>query len=302
MRKEENFDLLKKLGGSSFDSSLLHSSKNLGSKSAVTRNASKLDLATGRSTAHAQEHIPSDDELLSESLADDTPTLETSRNETTSSGTSSAPNLRSKAVPSTQAVGIGLKRPLDVDESGNPIIKKRQRLQPDVMKQFDEISWEGFSSETSDGHSLGINEDQDSGLDSELDSDDSAENSSDASSDDSGLVSLFASAKMKSKSVPARPTPRTNSEFKSWALQRVNEARDFTPSGPIVQNQPTQALKPRPLEQDPLPQELQTDPNATQRTAFSVQVERTPEIQEARMQLPIVAEEFKVSKDGSRRD
>ena len=295
MRKEENLDLLKKLGSSTFDTSLLHSSKNLGLKAVATRDASNPDLATRRSTANAHESILSDDELLSEGLDDDTPNSDISQSRTISSGTSHALNAHSKVAPSTSAAGVGLKRPLDVDESGNPIIKKRQRIQPDVIRQLGELSWDGFSSETSGGHSSGIDEDQDSSLDSELDSDDSAENSSDAGSDNSGLVSLFASARMKSKSAPTRPTPRANSDFKSWALQQVNEARDFTPSGPIVQPQPTQALKPRPVEQDPLPQELQTDPNATQRKAFSVQVERTPEIQEARMQLPIVAEEFKVS-------
>ena len=280
-------ELLKKLGSSTFDTSLLRSSKSLGLKPATTRNPLTLDLGTIGVVSNAREHSLSDSDSSSEDLADDTPNLEAARSRNIDSGDSPVHSTQAEAVPSVQAADFGLKRPLDIDESGNPIIKKRQRLQakPDVVERLEEISWDGFSSEASDGDSSDIGEDDDSSLDSELDSDDSTVGSSDDDPDGSKLISLFASAKANANEVRTRPTPRANSDFKLWATQQINEFHDFTPSGSIVQSSeqrqehPAQALKPRPIEQDPLPQELQINLNATQRKAFSVQVERPPEVQ-----------------------
>ena len=54
-----------------------------------------------------------------------------------------------------------------------------------------------------------------------------------------------------------------------------------------------QNFKPRPIEQEPLPLELQPTED-TGRKAYSVVVERSPEIQEARLKLPVVAEEQRI--------
>jgi ATP-dependent RNA helicase DHX37/DHR1 len=52
---------------------------------------------------------------------------------------------------------------------------------------------------------------------------------------------------------------------------------------------------PRPAEIDPLPPELETGNSVdANRKAFSVTVTRTPEIEEARLALPVVAEEQKI--------
>ena len=54
-----------------------------------------------------------------------------------------------------------------------------------------------------------------------------------------------------------------------------------------------EGFKPRPLEQDPLPLELQPTKNESRKVAF-VDIQRLPEIQSARLQLPVVAEEQKI--------
>ncbi|KAL9630057.1 MAG: hypothetical protein Q9204_004919, partial [Flavoplaca sp. TL-2023a] len=92
-----------------------------------------------------------------------------------------------------------------------------------------------------------------------------------------------------------------SSAFKAWASQQVNEALGFTPSGvstPSQQANPlgseVYAFKPRELEQEPLPPELQPVNNIPERKVFSITVTRPDGIQQSRLELPIVAEEQKI--------
>ncbi|KAF7935221.1 uncharacterized protein EAE97_008128 [Botrytis byssoidea] len=87
-----------------------------------------------------------------------------------------------------------------------------------------------------------------------------------------------------------------SSAFKAWATQQVNEAYGYEPSSniPIATETPRiEGFEPRPLEQDPLPVELQPTTNLS-RKAFSVSIERPSNIQDVRLKLPVVAEEQKI--------
>lgn len=87
-----------------------------------------------------------------------------------------------------------------------------------------------------------------------------------------------------------------SSAFKAWATQQVNEAYGYEPSTNIPNATETpkiEGFEPRPLEQDPLPKELQPTTNLS-RKAFSVSVERPSSIQDVRLKLPVVAEEQKI--------
>ncbi|KAF7926182.1 uncharacterized protein EAE98_006477 [Botrytis deweyae] len=87
-----------------------------------------------------------------------------------------------------------------------------------------------------------------------------------------------------------------SSAFKAWATQQVNEAYGYEPSSNIpiaIETPRIEGFEPRPLEQDPLPVELQPTTNLS-RKAFSVSIERPSSIQDVRLKLPVVAEEQKI--------
>ncbi|KAF7932383.1 hypothetical protein BELL_0246g00050 [Botrytis elliptica] len=87
-----------------------------------------------------------------------------------------------------------------------------------------------------------------------------------------------------------------SSAFKAWATQQVNEAYGYEPSSNIpiaIETPRIEGFEPRPLEQDPLPVELQPTTNLS-RKAFSVSIERPSGIQDVRLKLPVVAEEQKI--------
>ncbi|ESZ97799.1 hypothetical protein SBOR_1808 [Sclerotinia borealis F-4128] len=87
-----------------------------------------------------------------------------------------------------------------------------------------------------------------------------------------------------------------SSAFKAWATQQVNEAYGYEPTTNIPNATETpkiEGFEPRPMEQDPLPMELQPTTNLS-RKAFSVSVERPSHIQDVRLKLPVVAEEQKI--------
>ncbi|KXJ92750.1 P-loop containing nucleoside triphosphate hydrolase protein [Microdochium bolleyi] len=112
------------------------------------------------------------------------------------------------------------------------------------------------------------------------DDDDDDESSSDEDNEDDEVVD----------------TKQKSSAFKAWAHEQRNEALGYRPveSGAGVLDIPVpKDFKPRPIEQDPLPQELLPTQN-TARKAYSVSVVRTPEIQAARLELPVVGEEQKL--------
>jgi ATP-dependent RNA helicase DHX37/DHR1 len=324
LRKEENLVLLKRLASHKVDTSLFQSSKKLGSGSESKRESLRRALAERKAGIDVEKN----ERLLfeerstralspesSDSEADppkpiqsNAPTPETTQqNKPRLSSTPPNPQLEDEAYTTSQATrlfGGGLKRPLEVDKAGKPIIQVRKRRkvkeQPTIVEE--DVAWDGFSSEgpneevgpeqdstnsgadEPDSSDSEIEEASDPGsevVDGQTDSEDASENDSDTSLDEDTKVAK------KEKT----------SAFKAWAIQQRNQAIGFVPSNNLSSAAPSKPanFKPRAPEQDPLPPELEshTATDAT-RKAFSVTVDRSPEIQESRLQLPIVAEEQKI--------
>ncbi|KAL8868434.1 MAG: hypothetical protein Q9174_004997, partial [Haloplaca sp. 1 TL-2023] len=197
----------------------------------------------------------------------------------------------------TPILGSGLKRKYDETTGGVPEIPKRQRLNrlhPYVIED-NESPWEGIVSESdtdaSGNSQLSASQSAGTQTDSEMD-DDSSETSSLAESIEGFPNPEVEAAKARRK--------ERSSAFKAWASEQMNEALGFTPSADNYSTYiaGTHAekidIQPRKPEEDPLPRELQSTSAAPDRKAFSVKVSRSDEIQEARLQLPIVAEEQKI--------
>ncbi|CAA9963909.1 Pre-mRNA-splicing factor ATP-dependent RNA helicase PRP16 [Pyrenophora teres f. maculata] len=336
LKKEENLELLKKLASQKVDTSLFQSSKKLGRGADTKREALRRALAESRAgidvakneglllEKHEVREIEddsSDEEsrpttntvlkatpaktfskpALNENLREPSP----SEPETHTSATSLTAPQRTNGL-----FGTGLKRPLEVDESGKPVIQVRKRRKGQSKKPVvveEEVAWEGFSSseekseqediEESEHSSAGSEDvgteseeedmsetesgssEEDSEEDSEKDSEDDSDEESDTSPDEENKIAK----------------KERTSAFKAWATQQRNEQVGFTPTNQLSYAPTPASFKPRAPEQDPLPPELETN-TATDATrkAFSVVVERSPKIQESRMQLPIVAEEQKI--------
>lgn len=202
---------------------------------------------------------------------------------------------RSATVPSKLILGSGLKRPLDVGPDGNPIITKRQRTNKPYVQVDDESSWDGFSSDTepvaSHDSDMSSSVSQETQTDSDMD-----ESTSETSSSTEEVVG-YQDAENEAMNLKRQ---ERSSIFKAWASQQFNEAMGFTRStnSASFQTDPPKdekpKVKPRVLEQDPLPPELRPTANVTNRKVFSVPVSRSAETQAARLELPIVAEELKI--------
>ncbi|CAO2648348.1 Nn.00g076150.m01.CDS01 [Neocucurbitaria sp. VM-36] len=333
LKKEENLELLKKLASQKVDTSLFQSSRKLGSGSDTQREALRRALAESRAGIDIEknEALLLEERDLRETApeSDKAPTVvapPTARQERTSKPTlhkrdrsssesaqgdndiSPIPEPSKASLPASGLFGAGLKRPLEVDESGKPIIQVRKRrkaaAKPVVVEE--EVEWEGFNSgeeaneseENADGSESSSAESEGSVHDSEEEelsssghgeSEDEEEEEEDDESDDESDTSPDEDSKAAKK--------ERTSAFKAWATQQRNEAVGFVPTNNLssaIPPKPTN-FKPRAPEQDPLPPELETN-TATDATrkAFSVNVARSPEIQESRLQLPIVAEEQKI--------
>ncbi|TGO16037.1 hypothetical protein BPAE_0523g00010 [Botrytis paeoniae] len=126
---------------------------------------------------------------------------------------------------------------------------------------------------------------------------DKEENNEEGSSDeDSDEDNSEESSEEEDEDEVASRKQERSSAFKAWATQQVNEAYGYEPSSNIPNATETpriEGFEPRPLEQDPLPVELQPTTNLS-RKAFSVSIERPSSIQDVRLKLPVVAEEQKI--------
>jgi ATP-dependent RNA helicase DHX37/DHR1 len=239
-------------------------------------------------------------------------------------GKSKVDEHESKAGNNTSegGFGAGLKRPLEVDEEGRPVIKMRKKLNG---KRFsvsfedyapvanvdeptddepadesardasadDESEWEGFGSDdglvTNGGDSHVAKDIQD------LDIDDDSESSQGSQSEDgSDTESDESDSQENRERSKAEATART-SAFKAWAEQQRNEAVGFVPTTVLSMAIPPSKAQhvPRPPEQDPLPPELEVKQGAN-RKAYTVPVGRSEEIQAERLKLPIAAKEQQI--------
>ncbi|KAF2710668.1 DEAH-box RNA helicase-like protein [Pleomassaria siparia CBS 279.74] len=327
LKKEENLVLLKKLAAQKVDTSLFQSSKKLGRgdetkremlrRALLERNAGidveknegllleerqtpdprsiprNRDVARG--TEEKVEAIPRTRPKKQHETRDASPNSSQNRGQSPTTigeepvATTSQESV-SYTLPGAGLFGTGLKRPLELDETGNPVIqtRKRRKGQKKAVVIEEEVEWEGFSSdEDVDGTASSDSAESDDASSDEEDS--GSGDSENDSDDDESDTSLDEETKALRRN--------RASAFKSWATQQRNEVVGFVPSTNL-----TYAMPPTPAnfaarapEADPLPPELETN-TATDATrkAFSVTVDRSPEIQESRLQLPIVAEEQKI--------
>ncbi|PHH77107.1 hypothetical protein CDD80_931 [Ophiocordyceps camponoti-rufipedis] len=305
LRKDENRELLAKLAARKIDTSLFASSRSLGQGRETKKQALSRALREKRAGIEGLDG----DELLFErrglGLGVEEGEETDGADDSDGTGPGEDTSLTSCAPPSavvepasvaSAVVGSGLKRPLELDDDGRPIIKKRQKrggvatkVQLDrtapAVSEYEE--WHGFESDIESGDHLS-SEDDDASEDVDNDEHGSQENTEEGSeseetSDDDSI----------DEDEIGENKAQRSSAFKAWAQQQRNEALGYQPAGAssttIAPPRPD-SFVPRAPEQDPLPAELQ--PTAeTDRKAFSVAVERSPEIQAARLKLPIVSEE-----------
>ncbi|OTB07712.1 hypothetical protein M426DRAFT_19649 [Hypoxylon sp. CI-4A] len=317
LKKDENRALLAELAKNKIDTSLFSSSRSLGQGKETKRQALSRVLRE-RQAGVSQ----GDDEVLFESR--DAPESDesgydedniqsksarfTARNTKTDTSVASNPKLgdSGNAQPEkpVAAAGSGLKRPLELDDEGRPVMQKRQKrggvkskvpIRPQIIlpkpgsenseedmddddDSSDEGEWNGFDSDASAHESANSHESSEEESDDEsIDEDSGSDEESSEEEDDS---------KKKERS----------SAFKAWAHEQRNAALGYQPvdnANSILSIPKPENFQPRPLEQDPLPMELLPTKD-TERKAYSVSVQRTPGIQEARLKLPVVAEEQKI--------
>ncbi|KAI8623834.1 DEAH-box RNA helicase [Xylariaceae sp. FL1651] len=320
LRGDENRELLKKLAANKIDTSLFSSSRNLGQGKETKREMMSRALRE-RQAGIAQHDESILFELRSEPMSEDSndedsgiKTKFETKNETTQPSREASNNEQDDPPESSGisiVAGSGLKRPLELDDEGKPVLQKRQKRggvksklsakpqytlgsatdlskghleQEDEIEQEDDDEWNGFSSDEST-HSLAA-------LEEESSDDGSASTSVDGDfSDDETSSSEGDDGEDENSNAQQR-----SSAFKAWAHEQRNQALGYEPSSNnnVVLNFPVpENFKPRPIEQEPLPMELQPT-NDTGRKAFSVLVQRTPEFEEARHNLPVVAEEQRI--------
>ncbi|EGX94839.1 DEAH-box RNA helicase (Dhr1), putative [Cordyceps militaris CM01] len=305
LRKDENRELLSKLASRKIDTSLFSSSKSLGQGRETKKQSLSRALREARAGIEDGEALLEERREVAEDDSDeynDKPTLAAKPTPVATSKPETKP-AESTIVTAqlSDAVGSGLKRPLEVDEEGRPLIQKRQKrggvkskvrapvelafVESENGSDEDEDEWNGVSDDNEGSEAE--EDEEDDKEDEEDDKEDDKEDEEDDSDDEDGEDEDEDAAAQRSQ---------RSSMFKAWATQQRNEALGFKPNEPTTSNmvipRPDNFV-PRAPEQEPLPVELQPTEN-TDRKAFSVTVTRTPEIQEARLKLPVVAEEQKL--------
>ncbi|KKK23510.1 hypothetical protein P175DRAFT_0484275 [Aspergillus ochraceoroseus IBT 24754] len=301
LKKEENLALLKKLAQSKVEVTGLQSSKEIGNG----RRDYSDDQPSRPSAREEVDQSRPEPEWSSDESDDSLPRKRTISTADERKKSQSQP----VAIPAT---GSGLKRPLELGADGFPILKKRKRTskaQP-AKVTLEDIPWEGFGSEDESKEESGSDNDSEREEEGESqDSENSSVNSSDEDSDegdsdedeDTDEDEDDEDDEAKEDSTPSGRIKPRQSAFKTWARQQINEAVGFRPTtGPITSepqpNIPKSSLPVRDhaAEQEPLPQELEVTKGNPYRKAFSVQVDRSEDVQNARLKLPVVGEEQKI--------
>ncbi|MCJ1353503.1 MAG: putative ATP-dependent RNA helicase DHR1 [Icmadophila ericetorum] len=295
LKKQENLELIQKLSSDRADTALLKSSKSLGQGKESRRATLEKALRKTQAGINQEEN---------HGILFDTREIDSSSSvdSDASSQIEDLPKVTEKLAAPVIIPGSGLKRPLETGEDGNPVIRKRVRSglklsEPSVQE---EVSWDGFDSDSVAGRDSEVSsvESRSIGSQTDTETEDEEQSSGDSYiSDDENLIFAAFSDAVDER---LRKKKDRSSAFKSWATDQVNEALGFTPTPNLTLDQAQPQIKhmlskvPRPLEQDPLPPELEIRSRDPHRKAFSVSVQRPSIIQEARLGLPIVAEEQKI--------
>lgn len=304
LKKDENRELLAKLAARKIDTSLFSSSKALGQGRQTKKEALARAYREHKAGIDGDEEnndvlfqklrevdqMDEDEDESDDDVPDAKPeSIKSTKPEGVTPAAEPKPVATETPAP---AVGSGLKRPLELNEDGKPILKKRQKrggvkskisLAPvapvpesDEGSDDDADSWNGFDSE--DGGKEGSQNGEDND-ESETSDDESEDDDEDSDDEDSEAKSARSSA------------------FKAWATQQRNEALGYkTADGAILDIPTLENFVPRAPEQDPLPRELQAT-EAVNRKVHAVALTRTEAITEARMKLPVVAMEQRIMED-----
>jgi ATP-dependent RNA helicase DHX37/DHR1 len=225
-------------------------------------------------------------------------------------------------VRSTVQQGSGLAQPLQIGEDGLPVIKTKQRrkkrrkleLQQSAHEN-EESEWAGLSDDEDDqpareaegGMSLEqeiMDELRRRGAEVGYESDDSRPSNEE---DQSGnLHDLSEPEDDDSSSGSESSTSATSAEdddksrssvFKAWATQQLNKSIGHTPSYEItpenLKNHQTPTERPSVYHPTLALQRLSTSSKTT-RKAYSIRVQRTEELQQARNELPIIQREQEI--------
>jgi ATP-dependent RNA helicase DHX37/DHR1 len=305
LKKDENRDLIQKLASRTTDTSLYSSSRKLGQGRETKRERLRRalrDQQAGIDLDGDNEDVLFEKRAVREA---DNHSEDEDEPEANSGGL-----FQSKASEPTQqsvtSIGAGLKRPLEVDDEGKPVLKKRIRRGGVKSKLSfkheapEEPEWEGFGSdsEMDSDYDDGAEKSEDSTASNEVTHGEEMPSDSEPTEDsqDEGDEEEEPSEEESDQSEESSAKPQRSSAFKAWATQQLNEAIGYQPASatPNATETPRPAgFKPRAPEQDPLPLELQPTSNDS-RKVFSVLVTRPPDIQAARLQLPVVGEEQKI--------
>ncbi|KAK3111277.1 putative ATP-dependent RNA helicase DHR1 [Teratosphaeriaceae sp. CCFEE 6253] len=281
MRKEENLDLLKKLAANKVNTSLYQSSKTLGRVRESKRERVGRALREKQAGIDGGRH----DEVLFE------PRGEVGEDPTNATGVA----RDAAQLP----FGAGLKRPLETDDAGRPVLKRRKRQRKAVSRapapapNSDDDASASSSIDGAEGE--GEDEDEWNGFGSD------DESSSEGEADDDDSASSVGEASEASDSESAPSTTGSDkkqrvSAFKQWADTSRNAAIGFTPSAPPTTDAAMRAkITPRqPLPDASLPAFPSSNGIRDSRPAAAITIPRTDEIQAARLELPVVQEEQRI--------
>ncbi|ERS95599.1 ATP-dependent RNA helicase DHX37/DHR1 [Sporothrix schenckii 1099-18] len=317
LRKDESRALNEKLAAHSVDPAIFESSRDLGKGKKRRRAEQAKQRSVVRQGGDSDESDSDNEEEDDEEK--DVPMAKIGTGASAAPAPAPAPALStgSSLFGSGFAVGSGLKRPLDLDDDGRPILKKRKKrggvkskFNVETVKQpqptftitrrdresEDESEDDGAAIDHSGEEWGGLSDDdkETKGYEEEEDGDDDddEESSQDEDEDDSDDDDDDDDSEGSSDPEETRP-----SAFKAWAQAQRNEALGFkgatgetttTYEFPVVHD-----FEPRPVEAEPLPASLQPTQRLDRR-AFHVDVSRTPEVEKQRMELPVVAEEQQI--------
>ncbi|EWC45097.1 hypothetical protein DRE_06236 [Drechslerella stenobrocha 248] len=240
LKKEERVRLIEKLKDVQGDTSLLVKTTQLGVKHESARNQLKRALREQRAGINVEENaaiIYEEREIPSELPVFALPTA-------TADALRPAPKILAAGIATD--IGGGLKRPLEVDEFGLPILKKLKRRHkatpatsddplPDYTVEDDSEtlaeggSWEGFSSEEEYSGVSDPSASEDEGekdeyedtseVDSGEDDDDDSDDSDDSDQDPLQKASSWRKTAGKSEKASA---------FKAWANSERNKILDVS--------------------------------------------------------------------------
>lgn len=317
LRKDENMEIIKKLEAQKVDTSLMHSSKKLGRvqlhkkeqlERALRERAAGIDVEGNQDAILFDNRPVRIQQDLLEEVEDEDGDVDDADDDQ-SMDVAVRTTAVEPAKTSTSSFGSGLKRPLETDESGQPVIKKRKRRKqetkvrkPAVHVQEenesdqsegddeDEIEDESEEGETGEDEWGGISDSDEALVGKDSAEDDSADSSTEDEDSDEE------SEEEEDEEEDSGEKTARVSAFKSWADSQRNESLGFTPSVAPTNDHTVRAdFTPRAPSPDPEAQAISAQPSKdAYRPDAAVIVSRSEEVQAARLELPVVQDEQKI--------